>query len=99
MKRGVKILRNAIRCKQCGEILESKYTHDFQACKCFKESGGTRGVACDGGLSYLRRTFQSPNDYENLSETRPFTDEEAEEYNKRKHEVYDPYGWEVDEME
>jgi len=42
------ILTNKIRCKKCGDILESKSVHDFKMCKC-----GACGV--DGGRSYLRR--------------------------------------------
>ena len=56
-----KIIKNAIQCKKCGEVIESKYTHDFVTCKC-----GT--VSVDGGHSYLSRCFQnSPNDYIDLS--------------------------------
>lgn len=58
-----KLVRNAIRCKHCGEYLESKYGHDFAQCKC---------GACfvDGGLNYQRRGFKtSPDeDYEEMSE-------------------------------
>ena len=42
------ILVNKIRCKKCGEEIESIYTHDFRSCKC-----GT--CAVDGGHDYLRR--------------------------------------------
>lgn len=57
-----KIIENKIKCKHCGEIIESKHTHDFKYCKC-----GT--VAVDGGLLYLRRCFKtSPEeDFEELS--------------------------------
>jgi len=58
-----KLVKNAIRCKHCGEVLVSRYGHDFVQCKC---------GACfaDGGLDYLRRGFRtSPDeDYEDLSE-------------------------------
>lgn len=58
----MKILRNMIKCKKCGEIIESKSVHDFNWCKC-----GT--VFVDGGHEYLRRGFKdSPDDYEELSE-------------------------------
>ena len=44
----MKIIKNAIRCKKCGDIIESEYTHDFKRCAC--------GACCvDGGRSYLRR--------------------------------------------
>lgn len=56
------IWENKIRCKHCGDVIESKYRHDFVVCSC-----GT--VAVDGGKDYLRRCFQtSPEaDYEELS--------------------------------
>lgn len=59
-----KLKRNRIRCKHCGEIIESKSTNDFQKCKC-----GAVGI--DGGLDYAKRVYGSnPADlhYEELSE-------------------------------
>lgn len=44
-----KILRrNRVKCLNCGEILESKFRHDFQQCSCDNET------FCDGGLVYQR---------------------------------------------
>ncbi len=59
-----KIIRNAIRCKHCGDIIESKHRHDFVSCSC-----GSCHV--DGGLDYFRRGFMhSPEeDFIDLSET------------------------------
>ncbi len=37
-----KIIRNRIKCKKCGEIIESTSRHDFKFCKC-------GAVAVDGG--------------------------------------------------
>ena len=57
-----KIIRNVIRCKNCDDIIESKYTHDFVTCKCGR-------CSVDGGKDYLRRCFKnSTDDYEELSE-------------------------------
>ena len=58
-----KLVRNAIRCKHCGDVIESKRRHDYHECSC-----GT--VSVDGGLSYLRRGFKtSPEeDFEDLCE-------------------------------
>jgi len=42
------IASNKIRCKLCGDIIESKHVHDFKWCKC-------ESVAVDGGHDYLRR--------------------------------------------
>lgn len=57
------ISRNAIQCKHCGDIIESKSVHDFRMCSC---------GACfvDGGLEYCRRGFKtSPeDDFVDLSE-------------------------------
>ena len=54
-----KILVNKIRCKNCGEIIESKSVHDFKFCKC-------EAVAVDGGHDYVRRVG-SLEDWEDLS--------------------------------
>lgn len=59
------IVKNAIRCKNCGDVIESKHVHDFVTCSC-----GSCSV--DGGRDYLRRCFktQNPDDaYEDLSVT------------------------------
>lgn len=42
------ILLNRIKCKKCGDVIESKSVHDFKSCKC-------GAVAVDGGHCYLRR--------------------------------------------
>jgi len=55
-----KIIINRIRCKQCGNVIESMYTHDFKLCQC-----GAVGI--DGGKEYLRREFDSEEDYQELS--------------------------------
>ena len=59
-----KIIRNAIQCKHCGDIIESTYCHDFVSCSC-----GCCSV--DGGLDYLKRGFMhsKDEDYIDLSET------------------------------
>ena len=43
-----KITKNAIKCKTCGELIESRHVHDFKWCSC-------GAVAVDGGLEYLKR--------------------------------------------
>ena len=42
-----KIIRNAIRCKKCGEVIKSETVHDFKFCSC-------GSCAVDGGHDYLR---------------------------------------------
>ena len=53
------IIINKIKCKKCGEIIESRHRHDFKFCKC-------GAVAVDGGKDYLRR-LGNQEDYEELS--------------------------------
>ena len=42
------IKRNALRCKKCGDVIESKDRHDCVTCRC-------GAIFVDGGLNYLRR--------------------------------------------
>lgn len=100
MERRRKIIRNRIRCKNCGEIIESKYTHDWQCCKCFSDESNEHGVFVDGGTSYLRRGGNF-DDCEDLSETRLFTDEERDEYNEQQLRMAEHFGgwFTVDLME
>lgn len=56
-----KIIRNRIRCKKCGDIIESKFTHDYKECSC-------KRCFVDGGHEYLRRGFIEKGDFEELSE-------------------------------
>lgn len=55
-----KIIVNKIKCKKCGDIIESKHRHDFKFCKC-------KSVAVDGGKDYLKR-IGNEEDYEELYE-------------------------------
>ncbi|WP_443092851.1 DUF7695 domain-containing protein [Bacillus pumilus] len=58
------VVRNAIQCKHCGEVIESKVSHEFRKCSCGK-------VSVDGGLEYPRRGFPehpAENHYEELME-------------------------------
>lgn len=45
-----KLLRNRIKCKSCGDVIESKTVHNWVRCTCGK-------VYVDGGLEYSRRGF------------------------------------------
>ena len=55
-----RIVRNAIKCNCCGDIIESTDVHDFKTCKCGK-------VSVDGGKDYLKRVG-CPENYTDLSE-------------------------------
>ena len=54
------IVKNIIKCKKCGDVIESKSHYDFVTCSC-----GSCSV--DGGRDYLRRCG-SLDDWEDLSE-------------------------------
>lgn len=57
-----KIIRNAIKCNHCGDVIESTHVHDFKWCSC-------KTVAVDGGHCYCKRSFKnSPNDFTDMSE-------------------------------
>ena len=43
-----RIIRNMAKCALCGDIIESKFRHDFVRCKC-------GAIFVDGGKDYLRR--------------------------------------------
>jgi len=43
-----KVIKNAAKCLKCGDVIESKYRHDFKFCKC-------GAIAVDGSHEYLRR--------------------------------------------
>lgn len=55
------IVRNAIRCRRCNQVIESETTHDFRWCAC-------RATAVDGGRRYLARTGV---DFEELAAVQP----------------------------
>lgn len=54
------ILRNAARCRECGDEIESRYRHDYRACSC-------GAIAVDGGKDYIRRVGRL-SDIEELSD-------------------------------
>lgn len=61
-----KIKANKIRCKLCGDVIESKTRHDFVWCKC-------GACAVDGGHDYTKRAWsgevENPYDiFEELTE-------------------------------
>lgn len=62
-----KLKRNAIQCRKCGDVIESKFIHDFKYCSC-----GSMGV--DGGLEYARMQ----GDLENIIELHEFEENEGQ---------------------
>lgn len=59
MEKKEEIISNKIKCKKCGNIIESKSTNDYKRCSC-----GT--VVIDGGKDYLKR-IDNEEDYEEMS--------------------------------
>ena len=66
-----KIIKNAIQCKLCGDIIESTYRHEYVQCKC-------GACAVDGGHDYLRRSFRDKACYIDLSETEAITEKKEQ---------------------
>lgn len=57
-----RVVRNAARCRLCGDLLESKHRHDFKSCSC-------GALSVDGGLAYVRRSWDGKRgDYEEMAE-------------------------------
>ena len=59
MEKKEEIISNKIKCKKCGDIIESKSTNDYKRCSC-------GAVAVDGGKDYLKRIGKE-EDYIELS--------------------------------
>ncbi len=57
---GQRIIKNAVKCLKCNEIIESNHRHDFKLCSC-------GNIAVDGGNEYLRRVGTLEK-YKELSE-------------------------------
>lgn len=55
-----KIITNKIKCRTCGDVIESVFTHDLKRCQC-------GAVEIDGGKEYLRRSAKSIDDFIELS--------------------------------
>lgn len=46
-----KIICNRAKCAHCGDIIVSRYVHDYVECSCKK-------ISVDGGTHYLRRSYE-----------------------------------------
>lgn len=55
-----RIIINKIKCKICGDVIESKSVHDYKKCSCGR-------VSVDGGQEYLKRSYKKKSDYIELS--------------------------------
>ena len=58
MEKKEEIISNKIKCKKCGDIIESKSTNDYKKCFC-------GAVAVDGGKDYLKR-IGNEEDYDDI---------------------------------
>lgn len=65
MEKKEEIISNKIKCKKCGDIIESKSTNDYKRCSC-------GAVAVDGGKDYLKRIGKE-EDYIELSNLKQTT--------------------------
>ena len=54
MEKKEEIISNKIKCKKCGDIIESKSTNDYKKCSC-------GAVAVDGGKDYLKMMGNEEN--------------------------------------
>lgn len=52
MKDLKKPIVNKLRCKKCGDVIESKHSYDWQSCKC-------GSIFVDGGHDYQRYGWRS----------------------------------------
>lgn len=55
-----KVIKNAIQCNLCGDIIESTYRHDFVECSC-------KACFVDGGHDYQRIGYAEEGCFTNLS--------------------------------
>ena len=55
-----KLVRNAAKCLECDEVIESTHRWDFVRCSC-------ENLFVDGGLDYVRRGFRTAK-WESLCE-------------------------------
>ena len=67
-----KIIKNAIQCRLCGDVIESTDRHNYVECKC-------GACAVDGGHDYLRRSFKEKDCYIDLSVTEKLEERQTEE--------------------
>ena len=58
-----KTVLNMAKCLKCGDIIESRHTHDYVVCSC-------GNLAVDGGKDYCKRNFRDgENSWIDLSQT------------------------------
>lgn len=68
----LKLITNKIRCKFCGDIIESRSVHDFVRCRCGK-------CSTDGGQQYARRSFVTENPEDTFEDMSTYVNTETGE--------------------
>lgn len=48
--------RNIAKCRQCGDVIESKHRHDFVSCRC-------GAISLDGGMDLVQRRIGNRADF------------------------------------
>ena len=56
------VVINKCQCRKCGDVIESKFRHDFVSCKC-------GSIFTDGGTDYIRRGADDLDNIIDLSES------------------------------
>jgi len=77
------ILHNRIRCKKCGDVIESKHRHDFVWCSC-------KSVFVDGGREYIRGGWPGGEYTDWVEELHEFQEDPKPENLSPPCEFYDP---------
>lgn len=72
------LIKNSVKCLECGEILESKHRHQFSMCDCPNET------ATDGGNIYQRYMGRDLNKIEDLSKYVYMTEQEYQDMLEKK---------------
>ncbi len=89
------ITRNAAKCHECGEEIESKHRHDFRWCSC-------KNLAVDGGQYYLKRSIKNSNTWTDTSQYELMSKVEIEtkikHYLEMASEYKSPYYQEIAEF-
>ena len=64
----LRLIKNKIRCKTCGDIIESRTRHEFVRCKCGR-------CFVDGGTDYSRKGYFSENLEDSFEDLSVYIDE------------------------
>ena len=72
------MIKTALYCRKCEDVIISRTRHDFNRCKCLD-------VAIDGGHEYMRVCYETDADYQVIDIDLPYTSEELyQDWNSRR---------------